>query len=178
MSVNRLSFLLIIGMMLLPGVVVRAELPSPAACGTVYAAYNETGINDTKLYGHTAHDDVWQTRPIGPAYSGIRFQSMAIHPLSRIVYALSDTSPASLYSIDALSGTLTLIGTSAASALAFDSNGTLWGKSADGLLRINPADAAAEYELLPHPATPVAELTEFSSSDGIVTVSGVVGSMF
>ena len=115
---------------------IKAEIP--AQCNTVYAIHDADRTDSQLLtYSLLQH----QLNTLGPLHFGSDLEGLALHPFTYILYATSGQLQAHLYTLNGLTGELTLVGPLGFDnvvALAFHPDGSLWGWSDQGLLQIDP----------------------------------------
>jgi len=112
---------------------------SPARCDTVYAVH-DAGVADSQFFGYNLSKQTINT--LGELHRNYDIEGLAVHPQTHILYASSGKANAQLYTVDAKSGELSVIGNIGFDdvvGLAFHPNGSLWGWSAQGLLQIDIA---------------------------------------
>ncbi len=107
-----------------------------------YIAFNfhpyQIGKRYSQLFFYSIHDDRFES--LGPLQIDFDLEGFDVHPHTQILYACSGQLDAQLYTVDALSGVLSLVGDIGfdnVKGLAFHPSGQLWGGSDQGLLQIN-----------------------------------------
>jgi sugar lactone lactonase YvrE len=106
-------------------------------CSTVYAIHDQD-VSDTQIFTYELNTNV--IRPLGPLYPGRDLEGLDLHPYTHQLYASSGKKRAHLYHVDGDLGELNLIGDigfSHVHALSFHPDGSLWGWSKEGLIRID-----------------------------------------
>jgi uncharacterized protein YdaL len=84
-----------------------AYAQTPAQCDIVYAVHDQ-GVQDSQIFTYNLTGDHFNS--LGPLHVDSDLEGLDVHPHTRILYACSGQHEAQLYTIDALSGTLSLVG--------------------------------------------------------------------
>jgi len=87
----------------------------PASCQAY--AVNDEGLNNSQFFTISCDGDVCQIKELGPLYEGYDFESIAIHPETNMIYAVSGhdadinaTNAGDIYIVDGENGNLYFIG--------------------------------------------------------------------
>jgi hypothetical protein len=84
-----------------------AHAVTPAQCDTVYAVHDQ-GVQDSQLFLYDIHDDRFES--LGTLQIDYDLEGFDVHPHTHILYVCSGQPDAQLYTVDALSGALSLVG--------------------------------------------------------------------
>ena len=115
--------------------IVNAQ--TPAQCDTIYAVHDKS-VQDSRIFSYNINDGTFN--PLGPLYVDSDLEGLDVHPFTHNLYASSGQPNSQLYTIDALSGELFLVGNIGfdnIKGLAFHPQGQLWSGSDQGLLQID-----------------------------------------
>lgn len=115
----------------------RIEQNYASQCNHIYAVHDQDEA-DSQLF--TYNLDNGNITPLGALYLGHDIEGLDVHPHTHQLYASNGKPNARLYSVDAYSGMLTLIGDIGfddVEALSFHPDGTLWGWARQGLIQID-----------------------------------------
>jgi len=123
-----------------------AGTPAPATC-LIYAV-NQHGHSDSQLFTISLRSNA--TSALGSRLVGYDIEGLAIHPVTRVLYATSgeqSVQPGQLFTVDSQSGALTPIGSTGfndVTGLAFrPADATLWGWAEHvGLIQIDTTTGA------------------------------------
>lgn len=149
----------------------------PADC-KLYSV-SDKKLNDTQFLVFNFSNSLQNMtlNQLGPQYKGYDIESLAIHPQTRFIYAVSGNTPATgkqkgyLYTIDAQTGDLVSVGSTGFDkvySLAFDDAGNFWGWAAGkGLISIDPTNGHSTLVL---PSDLKVEDLTLINGQGIVTV--------
>jgi len=114
-----------------------AYAQTPAQCDNIYAVHDKS-VQDSRIFSYNLNDGSFN--PLGPLYIGSDLEGLDVHPQTNILYTSSGQFNSQLYTIDALSGALSIVGNIGfdnVKGLAFDPFGQLWSGSDQGLLQID-----------------------------------------
>lgn len=127
-----------VGLVFVASPLVKAQAPAPAQCSTVYAVHDKN-VEDSQFFAY--HLTQYTLQPLGPLHASYDIEGLSLHPLTNILYGSSGQPNAQLYTVDGITGQLSVIGEIGFDnvvALAFHpTDYSLWGWSDQGLLKIN-----------------------------------------
>jgi hypothetical protein len=84
-----------------------AHAVTPAQCDTVYAVHDQS-VQDSQIFTYNLNDDSFKS--LGPLQIDYDLEGFDVHPHTHILYVCSGQPDAQLYTVDALSGALSLVG--------------------------------------------------------------------
>ena len=106
-------------------------------CDTVYAVH-DAGIDDSQFFSYNLPTNT--LKALGELHQAYDIEGLAVQPTTHILYASSGTPEATLYTVDAQNGELSVVGAigfDEVVSLAFHPDGSLWAWSKQGLLQID-----------------------------------------
>jgi len=115
---------------------------TPAQCDIVYAVHDR-GIQDSQIFTYDLNTQRFAA--LGPLHADFDLEGFDVHPDTRVLYTSSGQYNSQLYTVDAASGDLLLVGAIGfdnVKGLAFHPDGGLWAGSDQGLLKIDVTTAA------------------------------------
>ncbi len=117
----------------------EAQAVSPARCDTVYAVH-DANVKHSQFF--TYRLKTHRLNSLGKKHRAYNLEGLSIHPDTHVLYASSGNPDAKLYTVDAITGDISVVGEigfDTVVALAFHPEGSLWGWSQQGLLEIDVA---------------------------------------
>jgi RHS repeat-associated protein len=137
MQITPLASTLLGLTLLLSSIAEALAFPAPAQCNTVYAVHDK-GVHDSQFFRYRLTEQTLDI--LGVLHQTADIEGLAVHPDTHMLYASSGQPNAKLYTVDAQTGALALVGEIGFDdvvGLAFRPDGSLWGWSKQGLLRID-----------------------------------------
>ncbi len=129
---------ILLGLILLLSPITEAiASPAPAQCDTVYAVHDQ-GVQDSQFFRYRLTAQTLEI--LGVLHQTADIEGLAVHPDTHLLYASSGQPNAKLYTVDAQTGALALVGEIGFDdvvGLAFHPDGSLWGWSKPGLIEID-----------------------------------------
>ena len=114
-----------------------ADAQVPVQCETIYGVHDKR-INDTQIFAYRLQEALFES--LGELQKSMDIEGLEVHPQTHILYASSGKTDAQLFTVNAETGALSVVGNIGYDnvvALAFHPDGTLWGWSDLGLLQID-----------------------------------------
>jgi len=90
-----------------PGALAQIDTSAPALCDTVYAVHDE-GSKDSQFFRYQLKTNT--LAPLGPLHKRQDIEGLSVNPLTNILYATSGQPNSVLYTVDADTGDISVVG--------------------------------------------------------------------